>query len=745
VTKKDRGKKSARRSTVSEKTVTVARQVESRDSAVAIATVAREAETRDTGDAYDYDVIFFDTIGNAFTRESLKTRPSGAAEIAIVKYAHWIADQGYRVLVLNAIDRAEEDSGVRYDSAAIVGGTVNFPSECPKFLCRALIISRYSFVPNIKADRTIVWSVDADSHCHDHQKHLFEQKLATLVCISPWHATLFPRSWPIQVIPSALPDAIYEKSEIVRDPHLFVYCSAALKGLVATLGYWKMLKHKYPELAKARLVVTTPGYDRPDVAMIEDAGAEYLGDLPPDGVEQLLRTAAGLFFVNTFPETFCLAAVLAETVGCRCHILVGKNQGAIPWTVRSPYVTQDPVGFEKDFVAAYCSPASTIKSNNFRMSKIMPEWLNVLWLKEVKVRSYTFRAICLTMIVSEKTSFESLKRCVDSVRTYIACGCCVVDPESKMHAQIKEVFGKTPVKIVEEPWVGFGPNRTKAIEHARGMAEYDLMIDADDFLEFEPWFTMPWLVHQQYDIQFVESIEYWRPLLFRNNSDHYFEGVAHEFLTSRTPIRLAPRLHGVLYRRTGAGSDAVRHEWAVKALAPNRRDAFYFANELKDSGRVREALHAYEVRACLDDGFGEEVFMSLLYAARMHVKLGNPPTVVEVAYVTAYEREPRRAPEVMKELAWFLMERKQWVRAYEYAKKALDVPFPAEDMLFIERAPYEWQLKDALAIAAYYVGKFEESKTLNEQLLESGLLPVEERPRVEGNLAFAVAGMGEKK
>ena len=345
------------------------------------------------------------------------------------------------------------------------------------------------------------------------------------------------------------------------------------------------------------------------------------------------------------------------------------------------------------------------------------------------------------MIVSEKTSLESLKRCVDSMRMYLACGSCVVDKESKIHDRIKEAFGQLPVKIFEEPWVGFGHNRTLAIEHARGMAEYDLMVDADDFLEFESWFEMPWLNRDHYDIQFVESIEYWRPLLFRNNSDYYFEGAAHEFLTHRTPKRLAPRLHGILYRRTGVGSDAVRHEWAVKSLAHNPRNAFYFANELKDSGRIREALHAYEVRACLTDGFGEEVFQSLLESARCHVKLGDPPTVVEVAYVVAYEREPKRGPEVMAELAWYLMERKQWEKAYQYARKAIGITYPTEEMLFMQRAPYEWKLKDALAIASYYVGKFEESKELNEQMLASGLLPIEERPRVESNLAFAVAGM----
>ncbi len=126
-----------------------------------------------SGSAYDYDIIFYDTIGNAFTRESLKTQPSGAAEIAIVKYAHWLAEQGYSVLVLNGVGGSSVDAGVTYDSS-IEGFGYGEVS------CRALVISRYSKIPNIKAERTIVWSVDAHPASHTHQRELFESKKATL-------------------------------------------------------------------------------------------------------------------------------------------------------------------------------------------------------------------------------------------------------------------------------------------------------------------------------------------------------------------------------------------------------------------------------------------------------------------------------------------------------------------------------------------------------------------------------------
>jgi tetratricopeptide (TPR) repeat protein len=714
---------------------------------------------------YDYDVIFYDTIGNAFTRESLKKKPSGAAEIAIVKYAHWIADRGYSVLVMNGVRWPSEDAGVTYDNHNVNGGLT----------CRALVISRYSQIPNIEAERTIVWSVDASPQSHMHQKHLFENGLATLVCLSPWHASLFPRTWPIEIIPSALPDSVYEPSKLKRDPNVFVYCSAALKGLTATLDTWSAIRSRHPEMVKAELHITTPGYDKPDLNHIaRTPGARYLGDLQSDKVERLLRASAGMFFVNTFPETFCLAAVLAEAVGCRTHILVGAEAGAIPWTVRSPLVTSDAGEFEKEFVDYYTAdpniqdlyftkhPGLLVKPHDFRMSTIMPKWLEVLGLEDAKIKRDALtvlrsggtepvkppkQTICLVMIVSEKTTAEALRRCVDSVRSIITCGCVVVDPDSKQHTSIEAAFesrsDSTYLKIFEEPWVDFGRNRTKAIEHARGLAEYNLMLDADDWLECAPWFEMPELHHDHYDLLIRDiGIEYWRSFFFRNDSDYYFAGAMHEHLTKRTTSGYAPKLHGIYYHRNASGTDIKRHEAAIASLSKGNdpRSVFYLAQELKDSGRWRESIEKYELRASMG-AWTEEVFWSLFQVGRLHQALQSPASVVEACYGKAVDYSPERSPEPLNDLAWYFLEKQDYAKAYQYAKQGLGKKFPGAELLFIDRNVYEWRLKDACAIAACWLGKHEQAKILNEELLADGFLPEFQRPRVEENLNFSLRAL----
>lgn len=708
-----------------------------------------------------YDVIFWDTIGNAFTRESLKTKASGAAEIAIVKYAHWLAEQGYSVLVLNAVVDKSVDEGVEYDGTGRALETLE---------CRALIISRYSVLPAdlIKAKKTVIWSVDADPDCHNHQRAMLESGKAELVCISPWHASLFPRHWPIRVIPSALPDSVYQTIDSARNPNVFVYCSAWLKGGAATLTKWGELKARYPELADAELRIVSPGYDRPDLDLISRTpGAHYLGELPAHQVETLLRQSAGLFFVNTFAETFCLAAVLAEAVGCRCHILLAGDPGAVPWTVRSGLVTRDVAKFDFDFVALYpesqreylmARAGSSMRPipNDFSMSYVMPLWLDALGLPWISPAHVVPRVpdttTCLVMIVSEKTDEETLIRCIRSVIGSIDSICLTVDPGSKWSSKWPD--GETcefdgtyiPIAIHEEPWVNFGHNRTKAIEHARGLADYDLMIDADDVLEFETWFEMPNLHHDHYDI-IVRDVDlvYWRPHLFRNDGNYVFEGAMHECLVKKSPYgSMIPRLHGVSYVRKTAGTDAVRHEKAIAALAPETRSLFYHAQELKDSGRTQEALQAYQLRASMRGGSIDEVFYSLLQIARCHWILGSPATVVETAYVLAYEERPDRAPEPMRELAEFYRTapRVDTRKAYHWGKKGYGTPFPEQDTLFVDRSAYEWRIQDELGIACYYLSKFSEGREIYETLLDGGKAPAEQLAHLEENLNFHRVALG---
>src|SRR6185369_8019373 len=90
--------------------------------------------------------------------------------------------------------------------------------------------------------------------------------------------------------------------------------------------------------------------------------------------------------------------------------------------------------------------------------------------------------ICLAMIVKNESAV--IRRCLDSVRPFIDRW-LIVDTGSTdgTQALIRDIMRDTPGELHERPWVDFGTNRTEALELARGLADYSLVIDADDVLE----------------------------------------------------------------------------------------------------------------------------------------------------------------------------------------------------------------------------------------------------------------------
>lgn len=316
-----------------------------------------------------YDIVYYDTVSSPFSRRLVTSQPSGGSEINHVKICHGLADAGYSVLVLNNLERGEIDGGVVYDNYR------NADVEC-----RTLVVSRFSEPPaSIKADRIVM---AANDQFQEHQRAKYIPG-TTLVVNSLWHASIFPAEWPKAIVPAIVPLEIYNLPKMTRDPNKFIYASAVCKGLRETLKEWKQVKTEYSVLRDAWLGVTTAGHDRLSEETIESFGAKWLGELTPDQVVEELRTAAGLFFVNILPETFCVLAAVAEAVGCRCHIWA-KAGGALETTVRGPWVKSGQEEFRREFLRVFGRDYETV-ANDFSPSKVIPMWIEVLGLESKNV------------------------------------------------------------------------------------------------------------------------------------------------------------------------------------------------------------------------------------------------------------------------------------------------------------------------------------------------------------------------
>jgi len=359
--------------------------------------------------------------------------------------------------------------------------------------------------------------------------------------------------------------------------------------------------------------------------------------------------------------------------------------------------------------------------------------------------------ICLTMIVKDEASI--IRRCLDIARPMYDTW-CIVDTGSTDGTQdiIREHMAGVPGELHERPWQDFATNRTEAIELARGLGDYLLFVDADDNLRVPDRFVRPELSSEAYELDYtLGNLSYRRTCLVRSDLPWRFEGVIHEYPTIGRQYTLQYLPGPVMdCTRDGARSqqsdvDKYSHDAEVLEAAlvdepENTRYAFYLAQSYRDSLQPEKALAAYEHRATMA-GFDQEVYWSLLQAARIAKGLGHAPAEVIDRFLRAHDARPSRA-EALGDLAVLCRELgNRWASARMFAERGLGLE-PSEDSLFVETAWHEWKLIDEFAVATYWLGEYDLTLNACNDLLDNGRAPKDQRNRIRDNKRFAAEKLG---
>lgn len=354
--------------------------------------------------------------------------------------------------------------------------------------------------------------------------------------------------------------------------------------------------------------------------------------------------------------------------------------------------------------------------------------------------------ICLNMIV--KNEAHVIRRSLASVKPLIDTW-CILDTGSTDGTQdiIKEFMADITGQLIEGPWEGFGKTRSRAIDHARSMADYLLLIDADDELILPANFKLPTLTGEAYYIEHrLFDMHFKRTDIVSTKLPWRYVGVLHEYVDCGKPV--VPEVIEnayILERREGARSqdpkkyekDALVFEEALKEEPDNARYWFYLGQSWKDANCHFKALNAYRKRASMG-GWEEEVYVSLLRVAQLlHTIPGTVENDVIRAYLDAYEFRPSR-PESLTGLATYMRELGKHNLACLYAMQVMTMP-RTEDILFVDQGARDWKAKDCYAVSAALLGKHDSAYQLNKELLNSGKLPASEIARVTANMEWSKA------
>ena len=380
------------------------------------------------------------------------------------------------------------------------------------------------------------------------------------------------------------------------------------------------------------------------------------------------------------------------------------------------------------------------------------------------------QTITLCMIVkNEKT--DHFRQCLESVKKHIDYYViCDTGSDDGTQDFIREFFDEAgiPGEVHDIPWEGFGKCRSKALELCDGKADYAWVIDADDYLEGE--FTLPDIGMDSYQLRIKRgNFEWWRNQIFKTGIGWKYIGVLHEYaFCEGTPQgeirqgRVATPGYFIEARTLGA-RNIDENKQTIDAKTKYLRDAevllsavtnpedpayepnndryhFYLGQSYFDAQEWEKAREWYLKRATMG-GWDEEVFYSMyryaICGSIMHESSGRtkgpsfPETVQE--FMNAWNFRPGRA-EPLYQLSRIYRQLQKNPIAYMYAQQAKKIPFPANDILFLPKEMYDWQLDDELSSTAFFVGEYLEGYEAAMRLLQENHFPETERQRIMNNL-----------
>jgi tetratricopeptide (TPR) repeat protein len=284
-----------------------------------------------------------------------------------------------------------------------------------------------------------------------------------------------------------------------------------------------------------------------------------------------------------------------------------------------------------------------------------------------------------------------------------------------------------PFKVSVEPFKNFGFNRTVSFKKTQELCKelgwdadktYAMTVDADMIIKPSPEFKNFELVVPGYTvIQQNGTLKYHNNRFMKCSYDWKCVGATHEYW-SGDPTDKIP--YEIFYiddvNDGGCKSDKIERD--IRLLTEdlnedpnNGRAYFYLAQSYKDCGKFEEAIKNYKKRIEVG-GWIEEVWHAHYQIAKCYDCL-NQPEEVEAWALRAFKIHPPRA-EPLYFLVQYFKNKYEHFKAYQYYLKGKDIPFPKNDLLFIEYPVYEGLFDYENTIISCYIFNKTRQDALND-------------------------------
>jgi FkbM family methyltransferase len=309
----------------------------------------------------------------------------------------------------------------------------------------------------------------------------------------------------------------------------------------------------------------------------------------------------------------------------------------------------------------------------------------------------------------------------------------------------------TGAKILQEDWIDYSRSRNKLLEHANDLfpdKKFLFMIDAEWYcknLEVLVNFCTDHVnddiaTNSGYHVTVKLNTEFKRKLLTRIHGIVKYCGDIHEYVEC-SGTQVVPDDFKCIVLPSKKGSQKSSKRWRENDLpkllnsyqnGKDPRHCFYLAQTYECLGEIDNAIKYYSERITLT-GFLEEKFIAAYRIGNIYNNLRNFEEAKKY-YLTAYNLRRTRIEPLIK-LA--NIESNTFLK-YLIAKHACSIPYPENDLLFVEKRMYDFNRWDILSFTAWEHGEFEEA--FNAVLLALSVSPLDQR--IQNNLKFILKMKG---
>lgn len=362
----------------------------------------------------------------------------------------------------------------------------------------------------------------------------------------------------------------------------------------------------------------------------------------------------------------------------------------------------------------------------------------------------------LALILMIKNESKILERCLKAVENVVDCFCILDTGSDDNTVEIAQEFLKTHTGCVTvEPWQNFGYNRTVSFQNARKYIDEELKWDLKDtyglLLDADMVFVPGTLRKQNLKeigyrmIQVNGALEYYNTRLVRMDYPWKCVGVTHEYWDGNGAN--IPKEVCYIDDKNDGGCKSDKYERDRRLLEkgledePNNvRYMFYLGQTLRCMKLFKEAIEVY-LKRIKAGGWVEEVWYSYYMIGECYFNLGSQ-SEFEDWMQRAHAYRKSRAESLYKLCKTFRVIGQHY-KAYQYLQMGRSIPYPKDDVLFIEGDTYRGLFDYEASILEYYVHP--ERKQLG---LETSIKYLLKLPHfshnVIANMKFYTEPIGEK-